>query len=258
MRNTVVPTTVVTLLAAASVGCSGDVTGEPDVATTQAAIPNEHAGCPHDTCFEISSPSFDDGDALPDANTCQDKAFGRGTSPELNWTGAPHGTHSYAIVLRDTSLEDPNFAFHWAIWNIPVDLSTLPAGLTGTEAPDDPFPAGLQGAQQVQARGAGRYFAPCPDWVVGKAILCDWNEPLPVAVPDSYTFTIYALGQKNVKVPDHDPNVNPNYVDRLNTIFAHKAVGQASIAFTSDAVPTALPPVGPFLCENPPLDPNAD
>lgn len=248
MRNTVIATIGVCLLAAASVGCGSDGTSGPGIGASQAALADEHADCAHDRCFEITSPDFADGGALPDANTCEDKAFGAGLSPELNWDNPPHGTHSYAIVLRDTSIADPNFAFHWAIWNIPGDLMTLPAGLTGVEAPPDPSPAGLGGAQQVQARGFGRYFAPCPAWPVALAEKC--GQPLPDRNTDSYTFTIYALGEKEVKVPDHDPAVNPNYVDRLNTIFAHKAIGEAAIAFTSDAVndPAGFPPVPVFDC----------
>ena len=35
--------------------------------------------------FAITSPAFSDGDPIPDAHTCDGKAFGSGYSPELDW-----------------------------------------------------------------------------------------------------------------------------------------------------------------------------
>ncbi len=100
----------------------------------------------------------------------------------------------------------------------------------------------------MQARGIGRYFAPCPAWPVALAQKCDL--PVPVRNTDSYTFTLYAFADKALEVPPHDPAVNPNYVDRLNTLFESKELGHVQLAFTSNAVPDplGLPPVPAFSC----------
>src|SRR6266511_3043472 len=56
--------------------------------------------------FVITSPDFQDGALLPDANTCNGKPFGAGVSPELEWSGAPEHTKSYALVFKDISLTE--------------------------------------------------------------------------------------------------------------------------------------------------------
>ena len=62
-------------------------------------------------------------------------------NPELDWSGVPAGTKSFAMTFIDTTLgEDSQFGQHWAIWNVPWDPATgkvtmfpeaLPMTLTG-------------------------------------------------------------------------------------------------------------------------------
>ena len=47
--------------------------------------------------FEVSSPSFADGGALPDIHA---RDHGN-VLPALDWRGAPEGTESYAVIVRD-------------------------------------------------------------------------------------------------------------------------------------------------------------
>src|SRR5262249_49596185 len=112
--------------------------------------------------FAITSPSFNDGEMIPYEFTCEGKPFGDGTSPELHWTPGPSGTQSYAIVFKDTSLttQQPpdDHGYHWAMWDIPVDTSSLPAGMGA-----DQFPASPAGSQQYSGY-PGRPFqflGPC-------------------------------------------------------------------------------------------------
>jgi len=243
------------VLAVLGAGCGADATDETTSASAEADNGNHFGQLP----FQVTSPSFTAAGVLPAAFTCQDNLFATGVSPQLDWTKGPKGTKSYAIVLHDVSLPDPNFAYHWAAWNIPHDRHTLPAGIPGLDpanpAASNPFPDGLKGGQQVQARGIARYFAPCPAWVVRKAVKCNWPEPRPVPVPDSYTFTVYALPAATIEVPAYDPAVDPNYAHQLDTIFAALALGSAQIGFSSAAVPGAIADAGPFACANPPLAP---
>jgi phosphatidylethanolamine-binding protein (PEBP) family uncharacterized protein len=255
MRNVLISTTLLGLFAAANVGCSADAASEPTSNFEQADNGNHYGELP----FQVTSPSFTAGSALPAQYTCEGNLFATGVSPEIDWTKGPQGTKSYAIVLHDISLSDPNFAYHWAAWNIPHEVHTLPAGIPGLDPSNpslsNPFPDGLKGGQQVQARGIARYFAPCPDWIVEKAAKCNWPEPHPVATADSYTFTVYALPDAEIDVPAYDASVDPNYAHQLDAIFAAAALGSAQIGFTSAAVPGALPDAGPFACANPPLPP---
>jgi acyl dehydratase len=79
--------------------------------------------------------------------------------------------------------------------------------------------------------------------------------PRPVPVPDSYTFTVYAIPDRELAVPAYDATVDPNYVHQLDAIFASVALGSAQIALTADAVPGAISDNGPFNCANAPLAP---
>jgi hypothetical protein len=100
-------------------------------------------------------------------------------------------------------------------------------------------------AQHAQARGVPRFFGPCPAWEVTLNEVCGLPPVEPVT--DSYSFTVYAMSEAEVAVPAHDPTVNTNYVDRLNTLFDDTDLGTAVITTTSDAVPSEVP----FPCPTP-------
>lgn len=73
-------------------------------------------------------------------------------SPQFDWAGAPAGTQSFAIVLEDVSFGQT----HWALWNIPGDLTTLPAVVDASSS----MPANVPGAFQSNAtfaEGDGYY-----------------------------------------------------------------------------------------------------
>lgn len=79
---------------------------------------------------------------------------GANKSPELNWTGAPSATMSYAIVLQDlTNITGGKPFVHWVMWNIPGTTQKLPAGLDTAAMPSVPagasqksFGMGYQGS----------------------------------------------------------------------------------------------------------------
>jgi phosphatidylethanolamine-binding protein (PEBP) family uncharacterized protein len=231
------------VLAALSVGCGGEFQGE-----TVGQLGEEAR---RDCGFEVTSPDFSDGAPLPAPYTCQGNPFATGVTPELNWTAGPKGTKSYAVVFRDASITDPNFSYHWAIWNIPHNRRTIPEGIPGlipgsTEIV--PLPKSLKGAQHVQARNIARFFGPCPNSAVTLAAACGLPPVEPVT--DTYTFTVYALTEKEIAVPPHDPTIHPNYVYRLDALFAAMADEEhrAVLTATSNAIPSTVP----FACpENP-------
>lgn len=78
--------------------------------------------------FTITSPAFENGREIPRHHTCE----GDDTSPVLEWTGAPEGTRSFALIVDDPDAPDPAHPkttwVHWVLFNLPPDLAGLPAG----------------------------------------------------------------------------------------------------------------------------------
>lgn len=185
-----------------------------------------------DDIFTIRSPAFDSGSAIPDENTCNGKPFGSGTSPKLHWDNPPKHTKSFAIVFKDTSLTTlnppDNRGWHWAIWDIPRQVDTLPAALASTE-----FLASPPVARQWSRYSPYGYLGPCPNFD-------PVNNPVHT---DTYSFTLYALDVKILDYPPPDPTI-PNYTRVLDEFLSTHAIGKAELIGTSDAIPSA-PPVTP-------------
>jgi phosphatidylethanolamine-binding protein (PEBP) family uncharacterized protein len=79
---------------------------------------------------------------------------GPNVSPELDWTGVPTGTQSFAVLLQDLV----NGQAHWALWNIPGSATMLAADVPKTSN----MPATPAGSQQTSASFASGdgYFGP--------------------------------------------------------------------------------------------------
>jgi Raf kinase inhibitor-like YbhB/YbcL family protein len=128
--------------------------GGGDDAGTDAAVP---AGP-----FTLTSTAFEEGGAIPASHTCMS-----GTSPALEWTGAPADTKSFAIVLNDVSTS----FLHSIIYDIPKDLTGLPANVQKAY-----MPTNVPGAKQTRAYSNNfGYAGPCPN------------------SKHSYEFVLYAL-----------------------------------------------------------------
>lgn len=183
--------------------------------------------------FALTSPAFSDGAAIPDAYTCDGKAFGAGISPELSWAKGkkPKGARSYAVVFKDLSLTqaDPpdNRGYHWAIWDIRTHR--LPEALGGEE-----FVVNPPHARQWSRYSPYGYLGPCPNW-----------DPAVPARSDTYSFTLYAFDQQILDLPPVDAAL-PNYVRVLDEHFASVAIAVTELRGTSDATPLSAPvPPGP-------------
>jgi phosphatidylethanolamine-binding protein (PEBP) family uncharacterized protein len=187
----------------------------------------------HTPGFSITSPAFANGDPIPVLHTCQDKPFGAGTSPELNWAKGPkpHGVRSYAVVFKDLSLTElsppDNRGFHWVIWDIRTHK--LEAGLGSEE-----FVANPPHARQWSRYSPYGYLGPCPNW--------DPNVPHRT---DTYSFTLYALDEHVIELPPVNPAL-PNYVRVMDEYLSSIAIDKTELRGTSDAKPTTAPvPPGP-------------
>jgi Raf kinase inhibitor-like YbhB/YbcL family protein len=105
--------------------------------------------------FELTSSAYAEGGDIPTKYECETASGGTNVSPPLAWTGAPTGTQSYAIVMRD--LDFNNGFLHWVMWDIPAATVSLP------EDVDQVFePAVPAGAKQAPFNGNQiGYFGPC-------------------------------------------------------------------------------------------------
>ena len=102
--------------------------------------------------LRIESPSFAAGQAIPLRHTCE----GEDASPELNWSGAPEGTVSFALIVDDPDAPDPAAPkmtyVHWVLYDIPAEVTSLAEGTSPPTGSRD----GLNDWKQ-----AG-YGGPCP------------------------------------------------------------------------------------------------
>jgi Raf kinase inhibitor-like YbhB/YbcL family protein len=134
-----------------------------------AAIPGAAA-----SGFALRSPNLAPGGVIAgeyvyDRSGCR----GGNISPALSWSDPPAGTRSFALLMFDPDAPGGGW-WHWAVFDIPAGVRSLPAGA------GDParhlLPAG---ALQVRNDfGSAGYGGPCP----------------PPGPPHRYRLRVYALG----------------------------------------------------------------
>lgn len=95
---------------------------------------------------------------------------GKNISPELSWKGAPKGTKSFAITAYDPDAPTGSGWWHWVVFNIPKDKTTLEKGFGNKETTNI--------VQSVTDYGKSGFGGACPP-VGDKA--------------HRYIFTVYAL-----------------------------------------------------------------
>lgn len=74
--------------------------------------------------LRIHSPSFDAHRRIPERHT----GDGEDVSPALEWSGAPEGTQSFAVVMHDPDAPLVEGFTHWVAYKIPGDATGLPEG----------------------------------------------------------------------------------------------------------------------------------
>lgn len=103
----------------------------------------------------LTSSAFAPNDAIPTRYTCE----GDDISPPLEWSGAPAGTKSFALIMDDPDAPDPakpqRVYVHWVVYNLLPDAT----GLT-ENASKSPLPVGA--AQGNNDWKKPQYGGPCP------------------------------------------------------------------------------------------------
>jgi Raf kinase inhibitor-like YbhB/YbcL family protein len=87
----------------------------------QQPAPSEGARQP--SSLYLGSSAFSDGQTIPAEYTCD----GAARSPPLQWSDAPAGTQSFALVLEDPDAPEGTFR-HWGVYDIPAGVHQLAAG----------------------------------------------------------------------------------------------------------------------------------
>jgi Raf kinase inhibitor-like YbhB/YbcL family protein len=136
-----------------------------------------------DGAFRLQSPGM-----APNGMLANDQVYsgfgcsGKNISPALSWKGAPRDTRSFALTVYDPDAPTGSGWWHWVVYNIPADVSELPAGAGN---PGGKLPGGaLQGHTDF---GTSGYGGPCPP---------SGDKP------HHYIFTVYALTVEKISVPD--------------------------------------------------------
>lgn len=133
--------------------------------------------------FQIESPAFKHQEQIPQKYTCD----GKDSSPPLQWSSAPAGTQSFALIMDDPDAPMGTWV-HWVLYDLPFE--TVGAGLAGAQkgqaqglplqlaenvSKDEVLPNGAK--QGLNDFGKIGYGGPCP----------------PPGKPHRYFFRLYAL-----------------------------------------------------------------
>ena len=150
-----------------------DNTQEPTSGTTATSTPSyvdprfkaadPYAYLPDVPTFPLSSADFSSGDELPAELQGPDDV-----SPQLSWSNLPEGTKSLAVTVYDPDAPTVSGYWHWAVFNLPADLTELPknAGSEDTSSlPEraqtlkgDSVKRGYYGAMPPEGHGPHRYL----------------------------------------------------------------------------------------------------
>jgi Raf kinase inhibitor-like YbhB/YbcL family protein len=143
--------------------------------------------------MSVKSAAFVSG-MLAQRYTCH----GAKTNPPLNWSGAPAGTKSLALIVDDSSAPITP-TIYWLVFDINPGATDIQEGALPTGA-----------RQAANSAGKPTYDAPCPH---GR--------------PHAYRFTVYALNT-TLKLPTGAP------LQSVWTAIAAATIGRGRIVVTGN------------------------
>ena len=129
--------------------------------------PYEHL--PSAASFSLTSSDLREGEklAMPQVSGIFG-AGGQDVSPQLSWSGFPSGTQSFVVTMCDPEAPTVTGFWHWAVVNIPANVTELPAGASDEsgaalppgafQLPNDARMARYCGAGPPEGHGRHRYI----------------------------------------------------------------------------------------------------
>lgn len=99
----------------------------------------------------LTSPAISPGAAISSYFSCT----GADRSPALAWNNAPQSTKTFALVVEDPDAPRGTF-IHWVAYNIPVSVTSLPAGIPQSAEIAGGGTNGINGFDHIG------YNGPCP------------------------------------------------------------------------------------------------
>lgn len=134
----------------------------------------------------VTSTDFDDGAELDHVffANAWGQCSGDNVNPQLSWEGAPEGTVSFAITMRDLSASDWS---HWIHANIPASITSVDTG--GSES--------LEGISGRNAAFEVGYFGPCPPSPDHRYEFTVWALDTMLELPDEPTYPDFFHASKD-------------------------------------------------------------
>ncbi|MDJ1369834.1 YbhB/YbcL family Raf kinase inhibitor-like protein [Gulosibacter molinativorax] len=156
---------------------------------------------PYEQVFEaptlaVRAATFAEGDVLPLTHVGTSHG-GEALSPELSWDAVP-GAESYTVTLFDPDAPTMSGFWHWIVYNLPADCTSLAQGVGTGDLADLP-----QGAALGYNEALGRQY-------IGAA-------PPAGHGPHRYFFTVQALNTR-LDLPEDLTGARIHFMLRENVI----------------------------------------
>jgi Raf kinase inhibitor-like YbhB/YbcL family protein len=196
---------VATLVATCAAFAAASVLGTPGQAATKDAAQGSSSPRAAAGAFTLTSPEVVNEGRIGEPQVFNSfGCHGGNVSPALSWRNAPEGTRSFALLLHDPDAPTGSGWWHWVVYNIPGDATSLAAD--AGDPKKNLMPAGV--AQGRTDFGTPGYGGPCP----------------PAGKPHHYWFRLYALKVPKLDVPaDASPamiafNVHANSIGKAELV----------------------------------------
>lgn len=132
--------------------------------------------------FKLTSPDIAPGQKMKMAQVFNEfGCTGQNISPALAWQNPPAGTRGFALMVHDPDAPTGSGWWHWILYNIPANVTSLPAD-AGNPARNLLPKGALHGRNDY---GVHAYGGPCP----------------PPGPPHRYFFRLHALKAEKVDAP---------------------------------------------------------